>query len=147
MVLFETRKTKNLKSHLANLVAIANSDGDFSVAEKRLIFDIGVKNGLSIDEVKKIIKSDGKTIEFKAPDNDAERFDELYDLASMVLADGECTEDELSNCIELAEKLGFRKAITGVLVRRIVTLQSSSSEGEPKSKEEIKILCGDFLKF
>lgn len=146
MVLFETRKTKNLKSHLANLVAIANSDGDFSVAEKRLIFDIGVKNGLSIDEVKKIIKSDGKTIEFKAPDNDAERFDELFDLASMMLADGECTEDELSNCIELAEKLGFRKAITGVLVRRIVTLQSSS-EGEGKSKEEIKILCGDFLTF
>jgi tellurite resistance protein len=145
MVLFETKKTKNLKSHLANLVAIANSDGDFSVAEKRLIFDIGVKNGLSIDEVKKIIKSDSKAIEFKVPDNDAERFDELYDLASMMLADGECTEDELSNCIELAEKLGFRKAITGVLVRRIVTLQQT--DGERKSKEEIKILCGDFLKF
>jgi tellurite resistance protein len=53
MVLFETKKTKSLKSHLANLVAIAKSDGDFSVAEKRLIFDIGVKNGLSTDEVKK----------------------------------------------------------------------------------------------
>jgi hypothetical protein len=145
MVLFETKKTKNLKSHLANLVAIANSDGDFSVAEKRLIFDIGVKNGLSIDEVKKIIKSDSKSIEFKVPDNDSDRFDELYDLASMVLADGVCSEDELSNCIELAEKLGFRKAITGVLVRRIVTLQSG--DGEPKSKEEIKILCGDFLNF
>jgi len=145
MVLFETKKTKNLKSHLANLVAIANSDGDFSVAEKRLIFDIGVKNGLSIDEVKKIIKSDAKSIEFKVPDNDSDRFDELYDLASMVLADGVCTEDEMSNCIELAEKLGFRKAITGVLVRRIVTLQIN--EGEPKSKEEIKILCGDFLTY
>lgn len=145
MVLFETKKTKNLKSHLANLVAIANSDGDFSVAEKRLIFDIGVKNGLSIDEVKKIIKSDSKSIEFKVPDNDSDRFDELYDLVSMMLADGVCSEDEMSNCIELAEKLGFRKAITGVLVRRIVTLQSG--EGEAKSREEIKILCGDFLNF
>jgi hypothetical protein len=145
MVLFETKKTKNLKSHLANLVAIANSDGDFSVAEKRLIFDIGVKNGLSIDEVKKIIKSDAKSIEFKVPDNDSDRFDELYDLASMVLADGVCTEDEMSNCIELAEKLGFRKAITGVLVRRIVTLQTGGEEA--KSKEEIKILCGDFLNY
>jgi hypothetical protein len=142
MVLFETKKTKNLKSHLANLVAIANSDGNFSVAEKRLIFDIGVKNGLSIDEVKKIIKSDGNSIEFKTPDNDSDRFDELYDLVAMLLADGEWTEDELSNCIELAEKLGFRKAITGVLVRRIVTLQSGE---EKKSKEEIRILCGDFL--
>ncbi len=145
MVLFETKKTKNLKSHLANLVAIANSDGNFSVAEKRLIFDIGVKNGLSINDVKKIIKSDSKSIEFKVPDNDSERFDELYDLVSMMLADGSCSEDEMSNCIELAEKLGFRKAITGVLVRRIVTLQTG--EGEAKSKEEIKILCGDFLNF
>ncbi len=145
MILFETKKTKNLKSHLANLVAIANSDGDFSVAEKRLIFDIGVKNGLSINDVKKIIKSDSKSIEFKVPDNDSERFDELYDLVSMMLADGVCSEDEMSNCIELAEKLGFRKAITGVLVRRIVTLQTGESEA--KSREEIKILCGDFLNF
>jgi uncharacterized tellurite resistance protein B-like protein len=146
MVLFETKKTKNLKSHLANLVAIANSDGDFSVAEKRLIFDIGVKNGLSIDEVKKIIKSDAKSIEFKAPENDAERFEELFDLVSMMQADGEVSEDELSNCIEIAEKLGFRKAITGVLVRRIVTLQNGDA-GEKKSKEEIRLLCGEFLNF
>jgi hypothetical protein len=145
MVLFETKKTKNLKSHLANLVAIANSDGNFSIAEKRLIFDIGVKNGLSINDVKKIIKSDGKSIEFKAPENDSDRFDELYDLVSMMLADDECTEDELSNCIELAEKLGFRKAITGVLVRRIVTLQTGSEEA--KTKEEIKVLCRDFLNY
>ena len=110
-----------------------------------MIFDIGVKNGLSIDEVKKIIKSDSKSIEFKVPDNDSDRFDELYDLVSMMLADGVCSEDEMSNCIELAEKLGFRKAITGVLVRRIVTLQVG--EGEAKSREEIKILCGDFLNF
>lgn len=144
MVLFENKKTKNLKSHLANLVAIANSDGDFSVAEKRLIFDIGIKNGLSIDEVKKIIKSDAKSIEFKAPDNDNERFEEVYDLVSMMQADGVCSEDEMENCIEIAEKLGFRKAITGVLVRRIVTLQNIEPR---KSKEEIKILCADFLTF
>lgn len=141
MVLFETKKTKSLKSHLANLVAIAKSDGNFSVAEKRLIFDIGVKNGLSTDEVKKIIRSD-KPIELKVPDNDSERFDELYDLNLMMLADGEVTEDEISNCIELAEKLGFKKHITGVLVRRIVTLMTSEDK---KSREEIKVLCGDFL--
>jgi len=144
MVLFQNKKTKNLKSHLANLVAIANSDGDFSVAEKRLVFDIGIKNGLSIDEVKKIIKSDAKSIEFKAPDNDTERFEEVYDLVSMMQADGVCSEDEMENCIEIAEKLGFRNAITGVLVRRIVTLQNAEPK---KNKEEIKILCADFLKF
>ena len=141
MLLFETKKTKALKSHLANLVAIAKSDGNFSLAEKRLIFDIGVKNGLSTDQVKKIIKSD-KPIELKVPDNDSERFDEVYDLVLMMLADGECSEDEMTNCIEISEKLGFKRSITGVLVRRIVMFLTAD---EPKSREEIKVLCGDFL--
>jgi hypothetical protein len=60
----------------------------------------------------------------------------------MMNADGAVSEDEISNCIELAEKLGFKKHITGVLVRRIVTLTTGE---DPKSKEEVKILCGDFL--
>ncbi|MCS6824557.1 MAG: TerB family tellurite resistance protein [Cytophagaceae bacterium] len=143
MILFESSKTKNIKSHIANLVAIAKSDGEFSIAEKRLIFDIGIKNGLSTEQIKKIIKSD-KPIEFKMPDNDSDRFEELFDLVQMMMADGVCSEDELSNCIEIAEKLGFRNAIVGVLVRRIVTLMSGE---EPKSKEEIRILCSDFLNF
>lgn len=141
MDIFNTKKTKGIKSHINNLVYIAKSDGNFSVAEKKLIFEIGLKNGLSNEKLKKIIRSE-KPIEFKIPKNDSRRFDQVADLAKMLLADGSYTENEIEACIELAEKLGFKKAIVGILVRKIVI---GLSEGKPV--EDLKKECGDFLTY
>jgi hypothetical protein len=141
MDLFNTKKTKGIKSHIANLVAIAQSDGNFSVAEKRLIFEIGVKNGLSNEKIKTIIKSN-EPIKFKVPKNDSRRFDQVADLAQMLLADGVYNEAEIESCIELAEKLGFKKAMVGILVRKIVIGLSNG-----KTKEELKAECADFLTY
>jgi hypothetical protein len=60
----------------------------------------------------------------------------------MSLADSTKTEDELEVCIELAEKLGFRKAICGVLVRKIL-MGINAGLGHEQLKRE----CGDFLKY
>jgi hypothetical protein len=141
MNIFPSKKTKGIKSHIANLVAIAQSDGNFSTAEKRLIFDIGKKNGLSTEKIKDIIKSEDP-IKFKIPKTDSDRFDRVFDLVQMLLADGLKTEDELEVCIELAEKLGFRKAICGVLVRKIL-MGINAGLGHDQLKKE----CGDFLKY
>ncbi|MFN6947194.1 MAG: hypothetical protein ACK4ND_19810 [Cytophagaceae bacterium] len=142
MELFESKKTKGIKSHIANLVAIAQSDGKFSVAEKKLVFEIGERNGITKEKVKKIIKSD-KPIKFKVPVNDSDRFDRLYDLVEMVLADGIKTENEMDALIEIAEKLEFRKAIVGVLVNKIIR----GIEDPEKTKEVVRIECGQFLNF
>ncbi|MFL5731394.1 MAG: hypothetical protein ACJ75J_18035 [Cytophagaceae bacterium] len=141
MNIFPSKKTKGIKSHIANLVAIAQSDGNFSTAEKRLIFDIGKKNGLSTEKIKDIIKSEDP-IKFKIPKTDSDRFDRVFDLVQMLLADGLKTEDELVVCFELAEKLGFRKAICGVLVRKIL-MGINAGLGHDQLKKE----CGDFLKY
>jgi hypothetical protein len=142
MDIFENKKTKGIKSHIANLVAIAKSDGNFSMAEKRLIFEIGLKNGISNEKVKDIIKSD-KPIKFKIPKNDSKRFDQVADLAQMLLADGTTySETEIDACIELAEKLGFKKAMVGILVRKIVIGLSNG-----KTVEELKTECADFLTY
>jgi hypothetical protein len=139
MQIFNSKKTKGIKSHISNLVAIAKSDGDFSMAEKRLIFEIGLKNGLTNEKLKSIIKSD-EPIKFKIPKNDSLRFDQVADLAEMLLADGVYNETEIESCIEIAEKLGFKKAMVGILVRKIVVGLSNG-----KTKEELKKECGDFL--
>lgn len=141
MDIFDSKKTKGIKSHINNLVAIAKSDGNFSMAEKRLILEIGVKNGLSTEKIKSIIKSD-KPIKFKIPKDDSLRFDQVADLAQMLLADQVYNETEIDSCIELAEKLGFKKAIVGVLVRKIIMGLSSG-----KTKEELKAECADFLTY
>lgn len=141
MEIFENKKTKGIKSHISNLVSIANLDGNFSLGEKRLIFQIGKKNGLSNDKLKSIIKSD-KPIKFKVPDNDSARFDQVFDLVEMLLVDGTTNENEIEVCIEIAEKLGFRKAIVGVLVRKLIMgLQGG------KTKEELKDESRNFLNF
>lgn len=141
MDLFNNKKTKGIKSHIANLVAIAQSDGNFSVAEKRLIFEIGEKNGLTKEKIKSIIKST-EPITFKVPKNDSDRFERVYDLVQMVLADGGKGEDEMDACIELSEKLGFRKAIAGVLVTKI---EKSILQGI--SREQTKTESSDFLTY
>lgn len=141
MELFESKKTKGIKSQIANLVAIAQLDGDFSHAEKRLIFEIGERNGISKERVKEIIKSD-TPIKFKMPENDALRFDRLYEAIEVLLTDSEHEEEKVDFCIELAIKLGVRMAVAGVLVRKIIT-----GLKEKQAKKDIKADCSNFLNY
>lgn len=141
MELFK-KKTKGMKSHIANLVAIAMSDGNFSVNEKKLIFEIGERNGITREKVKEIIRMENEDIKFKIPKNDLDRFNKVYELVEMWHADGDKAEQEMDICIEIAEKLGFRKEITGVLVRK---LQYGIKAG--KTRDELQNECADFLDF
>lgn len=141
MEIFVSKKTKGIKSQIANLVAIANLDGNFSVAEKKLIFDLGEKNGLSHDRVKEIIRSE-EPIKFKAPENDSLRFDRVYECVQMVLMEGDNEDEKIDFCTELAIKLGVRMAVAGVLVKKIVDGMKSG-----KSHEDLKKESADFLSF
>jgi hypothetical protein len=60
----------------------------------------------------------------------------------MMLADGIVDETEMDFCIMMAEKLGFRKAIVGVLVRKI---SQGVKDGLPKHR--IKEESESFLNY
>ncbi|MBC7450318.1 MAG: hypothetical protein H7259_02400 [Cytophagales bacterium] len=139
MEIFVSKKTKGIKSQIANLVAIASLDGNFSVAEKKLVFELGEKNGLSRDRVKEIIRSD-EPIKFKTPDTDSLRFDRVYESIQMLLMEGDKEEEKIDFCTELAIKLGVRMAVAGVLVKKIVVGMK-----EEKSYADIKKESADFL--
>lgn len=141
MELFESKKTKGIKSQIANLVAIAQLDGDFSHAEKKLIFEIGERNGISKERVKEIIKTEDP-IKFKMPENDGLRFDRLYEAIEMMLTDAEHEEEKIDFCIELAVKLGVRMAVAGVLVKKIV-----AGMKDKVSRKDIKADCSNFLNY
>jgi hypothetical protein len=142
MEIFVSKKTKGIKSQIANLVAIANLDGNFSVAEKKLIFELGEKNGLDKDRVKEIIRSEDK-IKFKAPENDSLRFDRVFECVLMMHAsDDDNNEQKIDFCIELAVKLGIRLAVAGVLVKKIDDGVKSGKDQATLKKE-----CADFLSY
>ncbi|WP_439879853.1 TerB family tellurite resistance protein [Pontibacter sp. MBLB2868] len=138
---FESEETKKLKSHIANLSALAKVDGHVDPTEMNFIISIGTKHGMKPNEVRHII-SNTDTSELQLPTNDSERFDQIYDLVEMMLADGIVDESEMEFCIHMAARLGFKKAIVGVLVRKI-----SLGVKDGLTRESIKLEAQSFLNY
>ncbi|PSR53244.1 TerB family tellurite resistance protein [Adhaeribacter arboris] len=136
---FESEQIKRIKSHILNLGALAKIDGHVDSAEMNYIIAIGRKNGLKQEEVRSLL-ANASTAKFELPANDSERFDQIYDLVEMMLADGIVDDNEMDFCVEMAAKLGFKKTIVGVLVRKI-----SMGVKDGQSREEIKQESQAFL--
>ncbi|AWM32695.1 TerB family tellurite resistance protein [Hymenobacter nivis] len=115
---FENEQAKKIKGHLCNLAALAKADGHIDEREMNFIITVGKKNGMGATEVRKIVAGNTNCLS-DLPNTDSERFDQIYDLVDMMLSDGIVDENEMDFCIMMAEKLGFRNAIVGVLVRKI----------------------------
>jgi uncharacterized membrane protein YebE (DUF533 family) len=138
---FENEQAKKIKGHLLNLAALAKADGHIDAREMNFIVAVGKKNGISSSEVQALV-SGAKGASTMLPANDSERFDQIFDLVDMMLADGVVDETEMDFCIMMAEKLGFRKAIVGVLVRKI---SQGVKDGVPR--ERIKEESTSFLNY
>ncbi|MBO9701083.1 MAG: TerB family tellurite resistance protein [Sporocytophaga sp.] len=116
--LFESKKDKKFKQHLRNLVFLAKVDGKLNEVERDLIFRIGLKYGLKDYFIAELIE-EIPDFDFRLPASDYERFDQIYDLVQLMVSDGIVDDHELDFCVDMAERLGFRKAVVGVLVRKI----------------------------
>ena len=141
MDLFSNKDSRLVKAHLKNLVALSKVDNFIAKTERELIYKIGERNGLSEESVEDIIE-ETSTSEAHIPLNDSERFDDLFDLVHLMLVDGIIHESEIDFCMNMAEKLGFKKAIVGVLVRKI-----SMNIANGLNRENIKADVSNFLKF
>ena len=115
---FENEQAKKIKGHLCNLAALAKADGNVDDRELKFIITVGQKNGVSASEVRKIVQS-GTSDTADLPTNDSERFDQIFDLIDMMLADGIVDQTEMQFCTVMAEKLGFREDVVDVLMRKI----------------------------
>ena len=138
---FENEQAKKIKGHLLNLAALAKADGHIDAREMNFILAVGKKNGVNSTDVQALI-SGSKDASNELPTNDSERFDQIFDLVDMMLADGVVDETEMDFCIMMAEKLGFRKAIVGLLVRKI---SQGVKDGLPR--ERIKDESTAFLNY
>lgn len=138
---FESEQTKKVKSHLCNLASLAKADGHIDEREMTFIVAVGKKNGMRAEDVRNLV-ANTNTATLVVPDNDSERFDQIFDLVDMMLADGVVDDHEMDFCIDMATKLGFRKAIVGVLVRKI---SMGVKDGLPR--DQIKQESQSFLNY
>ena len=138
---FQNKQAKRIQGHLQNLAVLAKADGHIDDREMNFIIAVGKKNGLSSTKVKELVTG-ARGMSNDIPTNDSERFDQIFDLVDMMLADGIVDDNEMDFCIMMAEKLGFRKAIVGVLVRKI---SQGVKDGHPR--ERIKEESDVFLNY
>ncbi len=75
--LFKTKVEKN-ESHLKNLILMARSESDINKPELEVIFQIGLERGFSESKIKELLSTE-KKFSLHIPENDADRFDQLYD--------------------------------------------------------------------
>lgn len=116
--IFESKEEKYVKSHLRHLTRLAMSDGVLHHDEVAFIKKIGKKNGLSDSAVKAIIKNP-TSVDIEIPKSNKERFNQIFDLTQMMMKDGQVNDAEMEFCMDIANRLGFRKVIVGVLVAKI----------------------------
>lgn len=142
LTIFESKKVKAEKSHLRNLILLANADGELSKTEADVIFKIGESRGLKKEEITVLFEEELKKESILVPDNDTERFNQIFDLVTVMLADGKVEDNEIDFCIEVAEGLGFSKAFAGVVVNKIAMGLSNHLD-----KEAIRSEMESFLSF
>ncbi|MEQ9422845.1 MAG: TerB family tellurite resistance protein [Cyclobacteriaceae bacterium] len=134
-------KKELLDSHLKNLWEVAMSDGHIDESETKLLYQIANRHGAGKSRANKI-KGRMDSIEFVSPDNDEERFDQIYDLVMMMAADGEIDDNEMAVCNKYAEKLGFDKRIVEEMVYSIssnITVGNDPEETKQRIKYMLKL--------
>lgn len=130
MGLFDSKKTKEHKSHIKNLLSLCFADGNISQSECAMVYEIGEKRlNLSRKEIEDVMKKP-KKVKFVAPKNNEERYHQLWDLIILMFADGQVTRGEMDFCTIVATRLGFRPSIVPDLVKAIIDAIEKGKEKE-----------------
>ena len=129
--------TKEAKTHLSYLVALAKVDGDVDKSELDLLFKIGKRFGLNEKDIKSIFNRPN-TEKIEYPITNEAKFEQIYDLVHMMLADEIIQDVEMDFCIDMASKLGMKKNIVDVLVRKIYW-GTKDGKSRDEIKEEVKL--------
>lgn len=107
-----------IKEQLNVLINLAASDRTVGEKEAKVIHLIGKANGLSKDEVETMMKTPKPIGDLSAFSED-QKFENLYHLIQLMKSDGQVFKSEIHFCEQIAEKLGYKKAVVGELSTRI----------------------------
>lgn len=110
---------KKGKSHLKNLMIMAMADNILDDKEYEFLKNIASKYDISQNEVDKLKILIEKKNNFDV-DANIHRFDQIFDLVRMMMADNHIDKRELQMCKKFAIKIGFSPNITDELVDTII---------------------------
>lgn len=122
-------KKQNIE-YFVHIVRIAKADDIVSNTELELLHRIGRKLGLTDPEIEKLIETTGKS-DYIPPYELSKRFDQVYEIVKMTLADGIIDKNEMRLATGFAIKSGFNEdEIPNLLVLLIHGIRDGKDEEE-----------------
>jgi uncharacterized tellurite resistance protein B-like protein len=125
------------KSYYITLIQVCRIDGKIDPAEMEMLHREGHKFGLTDPEIDKLIASESYN-EYHTPYSLDEKFEQLYNVAVMILADNIVTEEEKKALRRIATEGGFNE--TAIESLRVILLEGI------KNNESEEVLLARFKK-
>jgi uncharacterized tellurite resistance protein B-like protein len=125
------------KAYYITLIEVCRIDGVISPAEMAMLHSEGRKFGLTDPEIDILIETKGNQ-EYHTPYSLDEKFEQLYNVAEMILADEVVTEEEKKALRRIATEAGFNEEVIEIL--RVILLEGIANN------ESEEILLAKFKK-
>jgi hypothetical protein len=125
---FDHPQKKQNKDYFVHLVRIAKADDVVSNNELELLYRIGRSLGFTDPEIDELIETTGKS-DYIPPYELSKRFDQVYEIVKMTMADGVIDSSEMRLASGFAVKSGFTDSeIPKLLVLLINGIKNGKDE-------------------
>jgi uncharacterized tellurite resistance protein B-like protein len=128
------------KSHIKNLIEVAEADGHFAQVEKELLKSIAKRNGFSEKQISEIHKNLEK-IKLEIPQDSKARFHRFYDLIHMMSIDNEIHDEELKLCSQLALRFGYHRDNVEDLIKSILSCIEYGRDADDTMGRVIRLIA------
>ena len=120
-------------SQLKLLVNLALIDNVVAEKEKKYITNIGLANGLSVQDVEYLINQKHEVI-LPSGLSDDHKFDYLFSLVQLMKIDERLYKEEIKYCSQVAAKLGYQQEVMFELMLKV---SATMKRGEIESLKEL----------
>jgi uncharacterized membrane protein YebE (DUF533 family) len=127
------------KAELNVLINLAASDNSVAEKEAKLIHMIGKANGISTDEINKMLQSP-KPIDNIASLTSDQKFEHLYYLIQLMKMDGQVFRSEVVFCEQIAERLGYKRSVVAEISQHVYSDPSITADRDMIRKKADKYL-------
>ncbi len=122
------------KEHFIHLVQVSKADGTINPSELKLLHKEGKKFGLTDPEIDTLIRNEDRH-SYIPPYSLRDKFDQLYNVAGMILADETITEGERKLLNRYAIEAGFNDKTIPKLIDLLITGIKNGDDEETLLKE------------
>jgi len=105
---FDHEGKKQDKEHFKHLIQVALADGVIEDNESKMLHRLGKNMGFTDPEIDDLLEST-KNSTYNPPYELSKRFEQLYSVVKMVLADGKIDNNEMRLATGIAIKSGFEE--------------------------------------